>query len=389
MDTPHRKERGFATACVHAGQSPEPLANAITTPVYMTSTYVQRSPGEFIGGYDYSRAANPTRDALEANLAELEGGGAALAFASGVASIDAVLHLLHAGDRVVLSDDVYGGTFRLFKRVFEPMGIAVTRVDMTDLDATREALTAGCKLVWLETPTNPTLKIIDIAAVAQMARETGAILAVDNTFATPALQRPLDLGAHIVSHSTTKYLGGHADLIGGALVVRDAELAERLRFIQLSVGAVPGPMDCFLVLRSTKTLHLRMQRHCENAERIARHLEGHAKIRRVVYPGLESHAQHAVAAKQMCGFGGIITADLQGDLATSKRFLEWLEVFSLAESLGGVESLVEHPAIMTHASIPKEDREALGIGDTMIRFSVGVEDAADLIAAIDDALQAC
>lgn len=376
----------FATRCIHAGQKPDPSTGAITTPVYMTSTYVQPSPGEFIDRYDYSRAANPTRTALESNIAALEGAKHGLAFSSGVASIDAVLHLLRAGDHALLSDDVYGGTYRLFKRVFEPVGVRVSRVDMTDHDAVKKAMTPETKLVWLETPSNPTLKIVDIAALAEMAHANAALCAVDNTFATPYLQTPLSLGADLVCHSTTKYLGGHADLIGGFLAMNDDELLERLRFIQLSVGATPGPMDCFLVLRSTKTLHLRMQRHCENATALAHHLQAHDKIEKVVYPGLESHPQHALAQKQMCGSGGMISFYLKGGLAEAKTFLKHLDIFSLAESLGGVESLVEHPAIMTHASIPAEERTKLGISDSLIRFSVGVEDINDITNAIDVAL---
>lgn len=380
-------DASFATRCIHAGQKPDPSTGAITTPVYMTSTYVQSAPGEFVERYDYSRAANPTRTALEANIASLEGAKHGLAFSSGVASIDAVLHLLRAGDHALLSDDVYGGTYRLFKRVFEPVGVRVSRVDMTDHDAVQRAMTPETKLVWLETPSNPTLKIVDIAALTEMAHKQGALCAVDNTFATPYLQTPLSLGADLVCHSTTKYLGGHADLIGGFLAMSDDELLERLRFIQLSVGATPGPMDCFLILRSTKTLHLRMQRHCENAGTLAEHLVGHAKVEKVVYPGLKDHPQHDLAARQMCGFGGMISMYLKGGLEESKRFLKHLEIFSLAESLGGVESLVEHPAIMTHASIPAEDRAKLGISDSMIRFSVGIEDVGDLIAAVDGALE--
>ncbi|MAY75674.1 MAG: cystathionine gamma-synthase [Phycisphaerae bacterium] len=386
MSHDHADKFAFATRCIHAGQRPDPATKAITTPVYMTSTYVQDAPGEYVERYDYSRAANPTRSALEANLASLEGGRHGLAFASGVASIDAVIHLCKAGDRVLLSDDVYGGTFRLFKRVYEPMGIHITRVDMTDHDATRQALTDDVRLVWLETPTNPTLKIIDIAAIAEMVKKTEAVLAVDNTFATPALQLPLSLGADIISHSTTKYLGGHADLVGGALITDDDELLERLRFIQLSVGAVCGPMDAFLVLRSTKTLHLRMQRHCENAMRIAEHLDAHKKIEKVIYPGLKSHPQHEIAKKQMSGFGGIITCYVKGTIDDARRFVSDTKLFSLAESLGGVESLIEHPGIMTHASIPDAERAALGINDQLVRLSVGIEDVADQIADLDQAL---
>ncbi len=376
----------FATRCIHAGQRPDPTTGAITTPIYMTSTYVQSSPGVFKDGYDYSRSKNPTRQALEDNLAALEGGVRGLSFSSGLGSIDCVLHTLKTGDHVVLCDDVYGGTFRLFKRVFEQLGLTFTRVDMTDLDATRRAFTDATRLVWLETPTNPTLKIIDIEKMAALAHEKGALLAVDNTFATPALQNPLRLGADIVSHSSTKYIGGHADLVGGALVVRDEELGEKLWFYQNSVGAVPSPMDCFLQLRSTKTLHVRVQRHCENAMKVAEHLASHKAVEKVVYPGLESHPQHAVAKKQMSMFGGMITIYLSGGLDAARRMLERVRLFSLAESLGGVESLIEHPAIMTHGSVPAEERAKLGITDGLVRLSVGIEDVADQIADLDQAL---
>ncbi|MEQ8850196.1 MAG: cystathionine gamma-synthase [Phycisphaerales bacterium] len=379
-------DKRFATRCIHAGQRPDPTTGAITTPIYLTSTYVQASPGDFKDGYDYSRSKNPTRQALEDNLAALEGGVRGLSFSSGLGSIDCVLHLLSSGDHVVLCDDVYGGTFRLFKRVFEQLGFAFTRVDMTDHDATRKAFTDKTKLVWLETPTNPTLKIIDIAAMAEMARAKDALLCVDNTFATPALQNPLALGADIVSHSTTKYLGGHADVVGGALIVKDEELGEKLWFNQNSVGAVPSPMDCFLTLRSTKTLHVRMQRHCENAQKVAEHLAGHAAIEKVIYPGLESHPQHKLAGTQMAGFGGMISIVLAGGLDAARRMLERVRIFSLAESLGGVESLIEHPAIMTHGSVPPEERAWLGITDGLVRLSVGIEDVADQIADLDAAL---
>ncbi len=380
----------FATRCIHAGCRPDPTTGAISVPVYMTSTYAQTSPGVFKEPYDYSRSANPTRTALETNLASLEGAKYGLSFGSGVATIDCCCHLLNTGDHILLCDDVYGGTYRIFKRVFEQMGISITRVDMTDHDATRAAFTDKTRMVWLETPTNPTLKVIDIAAISQMAKDaTGgkAFVVADNTFATPALQNPLSLGADVVSHSTTKYLGGHADVVGGALMVNDDDLHERLKFVQNSVGAVPGPMDCFLTLRSTKTLHLRMQRHCENAAKVAGHLVEHAKVDRVVYPGLDSHPQHNVAKKQMCGgFGGMITAFLKGGINESRGFLEKLQLFTLAESLGGVESLIEHPGIMTHASVPAEERAKLGISDSLVRFSVGVEDVSDIIDDIDQAL---
>ncbi|MEZ6319449.1 MAG: cystathionine gamma-synthase [Phycisphaerales bacterium] len=379
-------DKRFGTRCVHAGQHPDPTTGAITTPIYMTSTYVQKSPGVFKDGYDYSRSKNPTRQALEDHLAALEGGARGLSFSSGLASIDCVLHLLSSGDHVILCDDVYGGTFRLFKRVFEQLGISFTRVDMTNPEATRDAFTDTTRLVWLETPTNPTLKIIDIEQMAAIAHAKRALLAVDNTFATPALQNPLKLGADIVSHSSTKYIGGHADLVGGALIARDKELGERLWFNQNSVGAVPSPMDCFLQLRSTKTLHVRMQRHCENAMRVAEHLARHPAVERVVYPGLESHPQHALAKRQMRGFGGMVTIYLKGGLPAARTMLERVQLFSLAESLGGVESLIEHPAIMTHGSVPAEERAKLGITDGLVRLSVGIEDAEDQLSDLDQAL---
>jgi cystathionine gamma-lyase len=383
-----KDNKQFATRAIHAGQAPDPSTGAIMTPIYQTSTYVQTSPGEFIENYDYSRSANPTRTALEANLASLEGGKHGIAFSSGVASLAACIHLLNSGDHVLLCDDVYGGTFRMFNNVFNQLGVEFTRVDMTDPDATRAAMTSKTKIVWLETPTNPTLKVIDIAKIAQIAREGGALCVVDNTFASPYLQNPLGLGADIVSHSATKYLGGHSDLVGGALITADDDLADRLRYIQNAVGAVPAPMDCFLLLRSTKTLHVRMDRHCQNASKIADWLAERDEVETLFYPGREDHPQHAVAAKQMSGFGGMITLVLKGGLPASRRFLETLEIFSLAESLGGVESLVEHPAIMTHASVDADKRAALGISDGLVRLSVGIEDAEDLIADLDQALGA-
>jgi cystathionine gamma-lyase len=378
-------ELRFETRCIHAGQHPDPATGAIMTPVYQTSTYAQASPGVFKDNYDYSRSANPTRTALEANLASLEGGKHAICFASGLASLAAVVHLLSSGDHVVLGDDVYGGTFRLLDKVFKQLGIDYTRVDMTDAAATEAAFTPKSRLVWAETPTNPLLKVADIAALAKLAKSKNALLAIDNTFATPALQNPLALGADIVSHSCTKYIGGHSDVVGGALVVNDDDLAQRLHFIQNSVGAVPGPWDCFLLLRSTKTLHIRMQRHCENAAKVAAFLEDHPAFDRVAYPGLASHPQHALAKRQMRAFGGMITAIMTGGLDAARRFLERVEVFTLAESLGGVESLIEHPAIMTHASIPPDARKAIGLEDGLIRFSVGIEHLDDLIADIERA----
>jgi len=379
-------EHGFGTRAIHAGQTPDPTTGAICTPIYQTSTFVQESPGVIKGEYDYSRAANPTREALQQNLASLEGGKHGLCFSSGVAATGVVLHLLSAGDKVLLCDDVYGGTNRLFHRVFKQLGIETVLVDMTDPAKVSAAMDAKTKLVWIETPTNPTLKVIDIERVAEIGRKGGAMVAVDNTFASPYLQRPLSLGADIVCHSTTKYIGGHSDAIGGALIVNDDEIHRRLKFVQLSEGAVPGIMECFLFLRSTKTLHVRMDRHCANALKVAEFLAGHKAVDKVVYPGLKSHPQHAIAAKQMSGFGGMVTIYLKGGLDESRRMLERVAIFGLAESLGGVESLIEHPAIMTHASVPAEQRKALGISDGMVRLSVGIEDADDLIADLKQAL---
>lgn len=379
----------FATRCIHAGQEPDPSTGAIMTPVYQTSTFVQSSPGEFIENYDYARSANPTRSALEANLASLEGGRHGICFASGSASLAACIHLLSAGDHVLLCDDVYGGTFRMFNNVFGRLGINFTRVDMTDVEATQCAFTDKTKLVWLETPTNPMLKIVDIAEITNLAREKNALSVVDNTFATPYLQNPLALGADIVSHSCTKYLGGHSDLVSGALIVNDDELEARLRYIQNAVGAVPAPWDCFLLLRSTKTLHVRMERHCANAKRIVEFLGNHPRVERVIYPGNSDHPQHAIASRQMRDFGGMITMTLKGGLAESRAFLESLKLFSLAESLGGVESLVEHPAIMTHASVDADARRELGISDSLVRLSVGIEQVDDLIGDLDQSLKQC
>ena len=382
----HHNKR-FATRCIHAGQRPDPTTGAIMTPVYQTSTFVQESPGVIKEDYDYARSSNPTRKALEENIASLEGGRHGVMFASGLASLAACIHLLQSGDHVVLCDDVYGGTYRQLDKVFKQFGITYTRVDMTDLDAAEAAFTSKTKLCWLETPTNPLLKIVDIEAIARMAKSKGALVAVDNTFATPVLTNPLALGADIVSHSCTKYIGGHSDVIGGVLVVNDDDLAQRLHYIQNAVGAVPAPWDCFLLLRSTKTLHVRVQRHCENAAKIADFLAAQPQIERVVYPGRPDHPQHAIARKQMRGgYGGMITAYLKGGLPAARSFLERVQLFSLAESLGGVESLIEHPVIMTHASVEKPLREAMGLTDNLVRFSVGIEDVDDLIADIGEAL---
>jgi len=375
MDDPKLR---FDTLAIHAGQSPDPTTGAIMTPVYLTSTYVQDGPGVH-KGYEYSRTRNPTRDALEACLAALEGGRHGLAFASGLAATDAVLHLLSAGDHVLASDDVYGGTFRIFDKVFRRHGLTFDAVDMTDPGNVARALRPETRLVWIESPTNPMLKLVDLAAVAAIARAHGARTVVDNTFATPAFQRPLAHGIDAVVHSTTKYLNGHSDVVGGAVVTGDDELHARLAFLQNAVGAVPSPMDAFLVLRGLKTLPIRMERHARNALEVARFLEGHAQVERVVYPGLPSHPQHALARRQMSGFGGMLSFVIRGGLPAAAAFLRAVRLFACAESLGGVESLIEHPAIMTHASVPKETREKLGIADGLIRASVGIESADDLL----------
>ncbi|HUJ76082.1 MAG TPA: cystathionine gamma-synthase [bacterium] len=379
----------FATKAVHAGQPPEPGTGAIMTPIYQTSTYVQPAPGEH-KGYDYARTANPTRTALEANLAALEGAAHGICFASGMAAMDAVLRLLNAGDHVVACDDLYGGTYRLFTQVCSRFGLEFTFADMADARQVRAAITPHTKLVWVESPTNPLLKVLDIAAIAEQAQRAGALLVVDNTFATPYLQQPLALGAQVVVHSLTKYLGGHSDVIGGAALTGDAALAQRLHYLQNAAGAVPGPLDCFLVLRGTKTLHVRMERHCQNALLVAQYLEAHPAVARVYYPGLPSHPQHALAARQMPGgFGGMVSFRLKEDsLRAAAALCSATRVFALAESLGGVESLIEHPAVMTHASIPKAVRERVGVNDSLIRLSVGIEDGDDLLEDLAQALQA-
>lgn len=377
----------FETRAIHAGQRPDPTTGAIMTPVYLTSTYVQSSPGVH-QGFEYSRTRNPTRDALEGCLASLEGGRHGLAFASGLAATDCLLHLLEAGDHVVHSDDVYGGTFRIFDKVFRRHGLSFTAVDMTDPGAVARAMTPRTKLVWVESPTNPTLKLADLAAVSAAARAGGAKTVVDNTFATPWLQRPLEHGADAVVHSTTKYLNGHSDVVGGAIVTSDDALAERLRFHQNAVGGVPGPLDCFLVLRGLKTLHVRMERHERNAARVAAFLASHPQVERVTWPGLPSHPQHALAKRQMRGFGGMLNFWIRGGLPAARRFLETVRLFACAESLGGVESLIEHPAIMTHASVPAATRRALGIDDGFVRVSCGIEHEDDLVADLAHALDA-
>jgi cystathionine gamma-lyase len=372
----------FDTLAIHAGQAPDPTTGAIMTPVYLTSTYVQDGPGVH-KGYEYSRTQNPTRHALEGCLAALEGGRRGLAFASGLAATDAVLHLLSAGDHVLFSDDLYGGSWRIFDKVFRRLGVSFDPVDMADPANVERALREETKLVWIESPTNPMLKLVDLAAVAAVARAHGARTVVDNTFATPFFQRPLALGIDVVAHSTTKYLNGHSDVVGGALLTNDDDLHARLAFLQNAVGAVPSPMDAFLVLRGLKTLPVRMQRHAENALALARHLEGHPQVEKVTYPGLPSHPQHDLARRQMSGFGGMLTFVLRGGLDAAVAFLRAVRIFACAESLGGVESLIEHPAIMTHASVPTETRERLGIADGFIRVSAGIEDVKDLVEDLE------
>ena len=381
MSASDKKPR-FETLAIHAGQAPDPTTGAIMTPVYLTSTYVQASPGVH-KGFEYSRTRNPTRDALEGCLAALEGARHGLAFGSGLAATDAVLHALQAGDHVLHSDDLYGGTFRLFDKVYRRHGLAFDAVDMSDPANVEAAMRPETRLLWIESPTNPMLKIVDLAAVARIARARGARTVVDNTFATPFFQRPLEHGIDAVVHSTTKYLNGHSDVVGGAVLTSDEDLAARLRFLQNAVGAVPGPMDAFLVLRGLKTLPVRMERHARNALLVARHLEGHAQVERVTYPGLPSHPQHALAARQMSGPGGMLTFVLRGGLPAARAFLGAVRVFACAESLGGVESLIEHPAIMTHASVPPETRRRLGIADGLIRASVGIESAEDLVEDLE------
>lgn len=378
----------FATKAIHAGVHPDPVTGAIMTPIYQTSTYVQAAPGDH-KGYEYSRTHNPTRTVLQDALAALENGNHGLCFSTGMGAVDAVIKLLNPGDEVISTNDLYGGTYRIFTKVFERYGIRFHFTSMQDPDAVRKLINPNTKLIWVETPTNPTLNVIDIEAMAGLAREAGALLVVDNTFATPYLQNPLDLGADIVLHSLTKYMGGHSDVVMGALVVRSSELQEKLAFIQNSCGATPGPMDCFLVLRGIKTLHLRMRQHCENGRIIAQWLRQHPQVDQVLYPGFAEHPGHAVAARQMRDFGGMISFTLKGDkLEDAVRFLSHTHLFSLAESLGGVESLIGHPASMTHASIPKPEREKAGLKDSLIRLSVGIEDAEDLIADLEKAFSA-
>ncbi len=378
----------FGTRAIHAGQKPEESTGAIMTPIYATSTYVQTSPGVH-KGFEYSRSQNPTRFAYERCVADLEGGSRGFAFASGLAAMSTVLELLDTGAHVIASDDLYGGTYRLFERVRKrSSGLQFSFIDMSDPDSVRRAVRPETRMIWVETPSNPLLKIVDLQAVGSIAKERGILAVADNTFASPYLQRPLEFGFDIVIHSATKYINGHSDVVGGLAIVSDSALGERLAYLQNAIGAIAGPFDSFLALRGVKTLHLRMQRHCENAQALAEWLEKHPAVARVIYPGLDSHPQHSLAQKQMKAFGGMITAVLKGDLAKTRRMLERCKVFALAESLGGVESLIEHPAIMTHASVPAEQRELAGISDCLIRLSVGIEDYEDLRADLDQALAA-
>jgi len=375
----------FDTLAIHAGQSPDPTTGAIMTPVYLTSTYVQAGPGKH-KGYEYSRTLNPTRKALEDCVAALEGARHGLCFASGLAATDCVMHLFEAGSHIVCSDDLYGGTFRIFDKVWKRHGITFSFVDLTDVANLEAAITPNTKAVWVETPTNPMLKLVDLAQVAEVGKKRGLVTIADNTFMTPYFQQPLALGMTVVVHSMTKYLNGHSDVVGGFVGTSDSELAQRLAFMQNSVGGVLGPMDSFLVLRGLKTLGVRMERHAHNAARVIEFLAKHPKVEKVTWPGLPEHPQHALAKKQMKGFGGMCTFVIRGGLPAARTFLESVKIFACAESLGGVESLIEHPAIMTHASVPAETRARLGIADGFIRLSVGIEDARDLIDDLSQAL---
>ena len=382
------KQKGFATRAIHAGQEPDPTTGAVMTPIYATSTYVQESPGKH-KGFDYARSINPTRLAYEKCIADLEGGTRGFAFASGLAAMSTVLELLDSGSHVVVSDDLYGGTFRLFDKVRKKSaGLEFTYVDLTDASRFEKAIKENTRMVWIETPSNPLLKIIDLEAIAKIAREHKIFSVSDNTFATPWIQRPIESGFDIVVHSATKYLNGHSDLVSGVAVVSDKELGDRMWFLQNSVGAIAGAFDSFLVLRSLKTLALRMERHCANALELARWLEEQPQVAKVMYPGLKSHPQHDLARTQMRGFGGMVSILLKTDLDGTKRFLENTHLFALAESLGGVESLINHPALMTHASVPKEKRDELGVGDSLVRLSVGIEDLRDLIDDLQFAFEA-
>ena len=377
----------FNTKVIHGGQHHDPTTGAVMPPVYQTSTYIQTSPGQPLGDYEYSRASNPTRTALENALASIENGTRGLAFSSGLAATDCILRSFKAGDEVIAMDDLYGGTYRMFSRIYKESGIKFHFADMTDIAKLKSLINENTRLIWVETPTNPLMKLADIEEIAKITKENKIWLAVDNTFATPYLQKPLDLGADIVMHSATKYLGGHSDVIAGALIVKDEALGEQLHFQQFATGATLGPMDSFLVLRGIKTLSLRVQRHCENGEKVVDFLSNHPKIKTVYYPGLVSHPFHEIAKKQMKAFGGMVSFTfVSGKKEDSIAFLEKLKVFTLAESLGGVESLANHPALMTHASIPADKRAEVGITDDLVRLSVGIEDAEDLIADLEQAL---
>lgn len=375
----------FSTKAIHAGQEPDPTTGAIITPIYQTSTYVQEGLNKH-KGYEYARTQNPTREALEACLAALEGGKYGLSFGSGLAAEGNIMNLLSAGDHVICGDDVYGGTYRLFEKVWKRYGLTFTFVDASDVSKIKAAITPNTKMVWVETPTNPLLRLCDIKAIAKVAKEHNLITVVDNTFASPYLQNPLKLGADIVVHSVTKYLGGHSDVVGGAVITSDDKLHETLRFHQNAVGAVPGPFDCWLVLRGVKTLAVRMEAHQKNAMKVAQYLEKHAAVEKVMYPGLTSHPQHALAKEQMNGFGGMVSFVLKGGLESARQFLGSTKLFALAESLGGIESLVCHPVSMTHGSIPKEERDARGVVDALVRLSVGIEDIDDLLADLEAGL---
>ncbi len=380
------KDFGFSTRAIHAGQKPDPATGAIMTPVYLTSTYVQESPGVH-KGYEYSRTSNPTRRAFEDCLASLEGGTHGFAFASGCAATTTVLHFMKAGDHIIAADDMYGGTYRLFDKILRNNGMQFSFVDLTKPENFAKAIQPNTKMIWLETPTNPTLKLIDIRKITTEAKKHGILVAVDNTFMSPFFQRPLALGADFVVHSVTKYIGGHSDVVGGAVVTNRADLAEKLQFLTNSMGGIQAPFDAFMCLRSLKTLSLRMKAHEANAMAIAKFLESHPKVEKVIYPGLASHPQHTLAKEQMLGMGGMITFYIKGGLEVARTFLENVSVFALAESLGGVESLIEHPAIMTHASVPLENRKALGIDDSLIRLSVGIEDLEDLMSDLKAAFE--
>ncbi len=381
------ESQGFGTKAVHAGVTPDPTSGAIMTPIYQTSTYVQEAPGKH-KGFEYARTHNPTRDALQASIAALENGKYGICYSSGLAAMDAVIKLFQTGDEILCANDLYGGSYRLLTKVYGPMGIKSRYIDMTNLDLFRSSIRPETKLIWLETPTNPTLQILDIKAICDIAKQMNIPVAVDNTFASPYLQNPLALGATIVHHSITKYIAGHSDVIMGGLIVNDDALAERLRFLQNASGAVPGPQDCFLTLRGIKTLHIRMDRSCENAMRLAQYLQNHPRVGKVMYPGLKSHPQHTLAVSQMKNFGAMISFDLKDDsMDAANKVLGGTKLFSLAESLGGVESLIGHPASMTHASIPREQRLASGLTDSLIRLSVGIESYEDLQRDIEQALK--